>query len=43
MCGIVGLWINASSDYQNLDELIRPMISSLGHRGPDADGLWVDD
>mgnify|MGYP001500011192 CR=1 FL=1 len=42
MCGIVGLWINSSSDYQNLDKLITPMISSLSHRGPDADGMWID-
>lgn len=42
MCGIVGLWSLAgcSADPRRLME--RASLA-LGHRGPDADGLWWDE
>ena len=38
MCGIAGLFSNAGIDEAVVGLLIRP----LEHRGPDAEGLWVD-
>jgi len=42
MCGIVGFWLSSSSSFDNIQNLIDPMIQSLEHRGPDANGLWIN-
>ena len=39
MCGIMGLW-DRSSRFGN-EAALRRMLSSLVHRGPDANGEWV--
>ena len=44
MCGVVGLLrISASSPHLNLSALADEMSHTLTHRGPDADGVWVDE
>jgi asparagine synthase (glutamine-hydrolysing) len=43
VCGIAGLLDpNASTSADRLGALASTMASSLQHRGPDADGVWVD-
>lgn len=41
MCGIAGL-LNANQAEDNQTVATR-MLSSLGHRGPDANGIWIDE
>ena len=44
MCGVVGLLrISASAPHLNLSALAHEMSHTLTHRGPDADGVWVDE
>jgi len=42
VCGIAGI-----VDYKNnlgpLDQNIQAMLDVINHRGPDADGLWIDE
>jgi asparagine synthase (glutamine-hydrolysing) len=42
MCGIAGLY-NYPGSWPDPDHVVRSMIDSLTHRGPDAEGLWVDE
>jgi asparagine synthase (glutamine-hydrolysing) len=43
MCGIVGFWHPRSSlGSDALSGLARKMASTIDHRGPDGDGVWVD-
>ena len=43
MCGIAGILDpDASTSADRLGALAATMASSLEHRGPDADGVWVD-
>ena len=44
MCGIAGLFRShrGTVEPQRMTEIVRGMISTLVHRGPDADGLWTD-
>ena len=44
MCGIAGIyqWRRRSFDGTGMTEIVRGMISTMVHRGPDADGLWSD-
>ncbi len=43
MCGIAGfLDTSRSKSTEQLTLLARRMATSLSHRGPDADGIWVD-
>lgn len=43
MCGIVGFWQPSSSlGSDALSGLARKMASTIDHRGPDGDGVWVD-
>jgi asparagine synthase (glutamine-hydrolysing) len=43
MCGIAGLLACSSvHDTETLTNNIARMTGTLAHRGPDADGLWVD-
>jgi asparagine synthase (glutamine-hydrolysing) len=42
MCGIVGIWAkNYSKDL--LEENLRDAVASLRHRGPDDQGVWLND
>ncbi|MCP9883372.1 asparagine synthase (glutamine-hydrolyzing) [Cyanobium sp. Alchichica 3B3-8F6] len=40
MCGIVGYW---SHRLEVPPETIRRMAERIAHRGPDADGVWLDE
>ena len=40
MCGIVGVVAPMPGDSAARFEAVRRMVSSLAHRGPDADGVW---
>lgn len=43
MCGIVGVRESPPrSDAEALARSVAPMCAALAHRGPDADGVWVD-
>ena len=43
MCGITGfLDTSRSKSSEQLTLIARRMATSLSHRGPDADGVWVD-
>src|SRR5579863_225410 len=44
MCGIAGFLLLRSSNHVSFDPTrrLRTMISTLGHRGPDDEGLWSD-
>ena len=43
MCGIAGLLdVRADASEDALRAIARAMADSLRHRGPDADGIWVD-
>ena len=44
MCGVVGvLRISASAPHLDLSALADDMSHTLTHRGPDANGVWVDE
>ncbi len=38
MCGIAGLWTRGSPD----PALLKRMASTIAHRGPDDQGMWID-
>ncbi|MBL9202946.1 MAG: asparagine synthase (glutamine-hydrolyzing), partial [Opitutaceae bacterium] len=40
MCGIAGFIDPGSGGPVRADAALRAMVSSLAHRGPDADGVW---
>jgi asparagine synthase (glutamine-hydrolysing) len=42
MCGIAGFW-RGSPLPDDSSTIARRMSAALAHRGPDADGVWVDD
>ena len=44
MCGIAG-WINLDSNElsQNGEPILHSMCDRIVHRGPDSEGLWLDD
>jgi asparagine synthase (glutamine-hydrolysing) len=42
MCGFAG-FLKTSKDSFNTNEVIQSMTLSLAHRGPDDNGIWVDD
>ena len=43
MCGITGfLDTSRSKSTEQLTLIARRMSTSMSHRGPDADGVWVD-
>ncbi len=42
MCGIAGLLNSRGSSAAELGTLTGAMTASLAHRGPDADGVWID-
>jgi asparagine synthase (glutamine-hydrolysing) len=42
MCGIAGIFDPAGRGTADLRQRLAPMVGVLAHRGPDADGLWID-
>lgn len=42
MCGIVGLFDPAGHSAAELGAVTQAMTDTLAHRGPDAEGIWVD-
>jgi asparagine synthase (glutamine-hydrolysing) len=44
MCGITG-WINLDTNKpnQNAEAVLHSMCEMIVHRGPDSEGLWIDD
>lgn len=44
MCGITG-WVNldTTKPNQNADAILHGMCERILHRGPDSEGLWMDD
>ena len=42
MCGIAGFLEPACTDRPRLEGRVAAMADSLAHRGPDAQGVWVD-
>jgi asparagine synthase (glutamine-hydrolysing) len=42
MCGFAGLFCPNGSSSAELGELTSAMTATLSHRGPDADGIWLD-
>ncbi len=44
MCGIAG-WINldTTKPNQNAEAVLHSMCETIVHRGPDSEGLWVDE
>ncbi len=42
MCGIAGFIGHANGDPARSAALLRRMVDTLAHRGPDADGVWQD-
>lgn len=43
MCGIAGLWDITDTNKADLVKIGRHMAQTIAHRGPDSDGLWVDE
>ncbi len=42
MCGIAGLW-SPNNRRMPCPQQLRAMAGAIGHRGPDAEGVWVDE
>lgn len=45
MCGIAG-WVNIDSDkpsQKNSEAVLHSMCERITHRGPDSEGLWLDE
>jgi len=42
MCGITGFWTFRGGNADTMRELATRMAAQLVHRGPDADGTWID-
>lgn len=43
MCGIAGVWTFGGGRMEELRARATTMADTLRHRGPDDDGVWVDD
>jgi asparagine synthase (glutamine-hydrolysing) len=43
MCGITGCWDPEATPREALAGRVRTMADTLLHRGPDTDGVWVDE
>src|SRR6185295_17228566 len=43
MCGIAGVWSFGGGGAEELRRRADAMACALAHRGPDDDGVWVDD
>lgn len=42
MCGLAGQRLRDSAPPEKLERTARAMSAALRHRGPDADGCWID-
>ena len=42
MCGITG-WLNLNTTNDNAEAVLHSMCETIVHRGPDSEGLWIDD
>jgi asparagine synthase (glutamine-hydrolysing) len=42
MCGITG-WLNLNRTNDNVEAVLHSMCDTIVHRGPDSEGLWIDD
>lgn len=42
MCGVTGILTRNGATAGTLGDRLRAMTMTLLHRGPDADGLWLD-
>lgn len=42
MCGIAGAWFASSESRERLEANGRAMGGAMSHRGPDAEGVWLD-
>ena len=42
MCGIAGLLTPGSGDADEITATLQNMTRSLAHRGPDAEGYWME-
>lgn len=42
MCGIAGLWSSRQRDERELRSIGMTVGAAIAHRGPDADGIWVE-
>mgnify|MGYP001409163228 FL=1 len=42
MCGLAGFYPSQDASYDASQQLIRNMVDTLNHRGPDDSGIWVD-
>src|SRR5688572_14831309 len=43
MCGITG-WLNLDTNSKNhIEDVLHRMCERIVHRGPDSEGLWMDD
>ena len=43
MCGLTGFWdFSTRFNKEHLVEITNKMVAKIGHRGPDATGVWVD-
>lgn len=43
MCGIAGSWARQSAPADQLTDTARAMAEALQHRGPDDQGVWLDE
>ena len=43
MCGLIGVLGSRCSPETDLCETVSAMTACLGHRGPDAEGIWIAD
>ena len=43
MCGITGLWTHSNINRVELDRRVQKMNDSIRHRGPDDNGVWIDE
>jgi asparagine synthase (glutamine-hydrolysing) len=44
MCGITGwLNLNTTESNQNAEAVLHSMCKTIVHRGPDSEGLWIDE
>jgi asparagine synthase (glutamine-hydrolysing) len=43
MCGIAGLVIEQKSNDGELRRRVKAMNAAIAHRGPDGDGVWIDE
>ena len=42
MCGIAGIWFAKTEGRERLESSARAMGGAMSHRGPDAEGIWID-